>query len=123
MIAVAGVLNRPTGLRLSSSWGTEIRAGQASLAGAAEDVPAGLGSQKGDSATDSVRVASDTAVVLQLVPSPTDPSPVTPLEQLVALQDAELRLLAHAIGDHLAAELVERVRDLRARQAELLPHV
>ena len=83
-----------------------------------------LGHGYGDSATDSVRVASDTAVVLQLVPSPTTvPSPVTPLEQLVALQDAELRLLAHAIGDHLAAELVERVLELRARQAELLPHV
>jgi hypothetical protein len=62
--------------------------------------------------------------VLQLVPSPTTvPSQVTPLEQLVALKDAELRLLAHAIGDHLAAELVERVLDLRARQAELLPHL
>jgi hypothetical protein len=85
MIAVAGVLNRPTGLRLSSFLGHKIRAGQASLAGGAEDVPAGLGSQKGD-ATPSVRVASDTAVVLQLVPAPTDRSPVTPLEQLLALQ-------------------------------------
>ena len=61
--------------------------------------------------------------MLQLIPSPTDPSQVTPLEQLVALQDAELRLLAHAIGDHLPPELAERVLELRARQAELLPHV
>lgn len=58
--------------------------------------------------------------MLQLLPSPTVSSPVTPIEQLAALQDAELRLLAHAIGDHLPAELAERALELRARQAELV---
>ena len=62
--------------------------------------------------------------MLPLASSPTAPAPVTPLEQLQALQDSELRLLAHAIGDHhLPAGLSERVLELRARQAELVSYL
>jgi hypothetical protein len=61
---------------------------------------------------------------LPLPPSPTPavawaPIAWSPLQELQALQDAELRLLAQATGEHLPRELVERVHDLRARQAEL----
>ena len=84
---------------------------------------AGLGSQKGDSGTHSVRGASDIAIVLQLASPYAAPPPSTALEQLRELQDSELRLLAHAIGDHLPAELFERVLDLRARQAELVSYL
>jgi hypothetical protein len=57
---------------------------------------------------------------LPRLPSPTPTQmALSPLEELRVLQDAELRLLAHATGEHLPCELVERVYDLRARQAEL----
>jgi hypothetical protein len=58
---------------------------------------------------------------LPLLPSPTPtptPMALSPLEEL--RKDAELRLLAHATGEHLPCELVERVHALRARQAELV---
>ena len=36
-----------------------------------------------------------------------------------ALEARELRLLAHAVGDHLPIELALQVADLRARRVEL----
>jgi hypothetical protein len=45
------------------------------------------------------------------------PSPSSPLEQLHALADRELALLAHGVGDHLPIELAERVLTLRAQRA------
>jgi len=47
--------------------------------------------------------------------------PPSPLEQMRALQDAELRLLAQATGEHLAPELADRVLELRARRAAIWP--
>ncbi len=47
--------------------------------------------------------------------------PSSPLAQLRALQDAELRLLAQATGEHLASELADRVLKLRARRAAIWP--
>jgi hypothetical protein len=41
-------------------------------------------------------------------------------EQLVALADEELRLLAGGVGDHLPAELAERVLRVRAERLRLL---
>ena len=60
--------------------------------------------------------------MLQLAPPPaTLPAPPTasPLEQLDALANAELALLARAVGEHLPAELADCVRELRARRAAL----
>jgi hypothetical protein len=48
-----------------------------------------------------------------------DVEPPSPLAQLRALQDAELRLLAQATGEHLAPELADRVLELRARRAAI----
>jgi len=41
-------------------------------------------------------------------------------EGLVALADDELRLLAGGVGDHLPAELAERVLRVRAERLRLL---
>jgi hypothetical protein len=75
-------------------------------------------------ATRSGRGRVHVADVASLPPSRTPavawaPIAVSPLEELQALRDAELRLLADAIGEHLACELIGRVHDLRARQDEL----
>ncbi len=56
----------------------------------------------------------------QLAPPPASlqgPSP--PLEQLQALMDLELALLARAVGESLPIELADRVLGLRARRAAL----
>jgi hypothetical protein len=60
--------------------------------------------------------------MLQLAPPPAAlQAPPTPsaLEQLDALVNAELALLAHAVGESLPVELVERVLAVRARCAAL----
>jgi hypothetical protein len=61
--------------------------------------------------------------MLRLVPplssSPASPPPFSSREQLLALADRELALLAHGVGDHLPIELVERVLALRAERAAL----
>jgi hypothetical protein len=59
--------------------------------------------------------------MLQLAPplaSLPAPPPITPLEQLDALMNAELALLARAVGEHLPAELADRVLELRSRRAQ-----
>jgi hypothetical protein len=60
--------------------------------------------------------------VLRLLPAPApEPwcatAPVDPSE----LEASELRLLAHAVGDHLPVELADQVAQLRARRAALHP--
>lgn len=52
---------------------------------------------------------------LQLVPS----EPPSAGEKIAALADAELRLLAAAVGDHLPVEVAERVAQLRAERTRL----
>ena len=47
--------------------------------------------------------------------------PPSPLEQLRALHDAELRLLAQATGEHLAPELADRVLELRVSPGPAFP--
>jgi hypothetical protein len=66
----------------------------------------------------SATIAGVAGLALPPSPMPTLIA-LSPVEQLQVLQDAQLRLLAHATGEHLPCELVERVHDLRARQAEL----
>jgi hypothetical protein len=59
--------------------------------------------------------------MLQLAPPPAlhDRTPITPVEQLDALLNAELALLARAVGEHLPVELADRVLAVRARRAAL----
>ncbi len=61
--------------------------------------------------------------MLQLAPPPASlqaPLPHTSaLDQLDTLANAELALLARALGEHLPCELVDRVLKLRARRATL----
>lgn len=57
----------------------------------------------------------------KLEPGRLELEPPSPLAQLRALHDAELRLLAQATGDHLAPELADRVLELRARRAAIWP--
>ncbi len=60
--------------------------------------------------------------MLQLAPPPASAfaaPPASALEQLDALANLELALLARAVGEHLPAELADRVLDLRARRAAL----
>jgi hypothetical protein len=51
-------------------------------------------------------------------PSSASPSP-SPREQVLLLEDRELALLAHGVGEHLPSELAERVLALRAQRAAL----
>jgi hypothetical protein len=46
-------------------------------------------------------------------------APASPREEALYLEDRELALLAHGVGDHLPIELVERVLALRAQRAAL----
>ena len=60
--------------------------------------------------------------MLQLAPPPATlqaPPTASPLEQLDALANAELALLARAVGESLPCELVDRVLELRARRVAL----
>jgi hypothetical protein len=59
--------------------------------------------------------------MLQLAPPPASlpASPSSALEQLDALVNAELALLARAVGEHLPVELADRVLAVRARRAAL----
>lgn len=55
--------------------------------------------------------------------APPSPNPTLPLLpatlELAELADAELRLLARAVGEHLPVELADRVLELRVRRARL----
>jgi hypothetical protein len=62
--------------------------------------------------------------MLSLVATPADgpafnPDVLDPAATAAALEARELRLLAHAVGDHLPIELALQVADLRARRVEL----
>jgi len=60
--------------------------------------------------------------MLQLAPPPASlqaPPPASPLEQLQALEELELALLARGVGENLPIELADRVLSLRARRAAL----
>jgi hypothetical protein len=63
--------------------------------------------------------------MLSVIAAPADRSAVGPdmLDPAVAateLEARELRLLAHAVGDHLPIELALQVAELRARRAALV---
>jgi hypothetical protein len=51
--------------------------------------------------------------------SSASPAP-SPREQVLLLEDRELALLAHGVGDHLPIELAERVLAVRAQRAALV---
>jgi hypothetical protein len=51
--------------------------------------------------------------------SAVSPGALDPIAAAAALEARELRLLAHAVGDHLPIELAVQVAELRARRAAL----
>jgi hypothetical protein len=62
--------------------------------------------------------------MLSLVATPADGPALSPdvldrVAAAAALEARELRLLAHAVGDHLPIELALQVAELRARRAAL----
>jgi hypothetical protein len=53
-------------------------------------------------------------------PKVSSPSPPPSLhEEMLVLEDRELALLAHGVGEHLPIELAERVLELRMQRATL----